>query len=135
MLSLDTQLSILIHLARADHSVSPEELNIIKKTGQENGLNTTQIEALIASPKSIGDLHLLPNEEKLECLIGLIRLMKIDRKIYQKEIDFCEKIALKLGYRPKVVVELSAYIYTSENIHSNRGLLEDIIDKYYINEA
>ena len=90
MLPIDTQLSILIHLAQADHNISIEEIEIIKKTGQDNGLNSTQIEALIASPKSIGDLYRLPKEEKLECLIDLIRLMKIDKKIYQKEIDFCE---------------------------------------------
>ena len=55
MLPIDTQLSILIHLAQADHNISIEEIEIIKKTGQDNGLNSTQIEALIASPKSIGD--------------------------------------------------------------------------------
>jgi|TARA_B110000046_G_C13001984_1_gene402609 uncharacterized tellurite resistance protein B-like protein len=134
MLPVNTQLSILIHLANADHNVSIEELKIIRNTGQENGLNTTQIEALIASPKSVGDLYSLPKEEKLECLIDLIKLMKIDKKIYQKEIDFCERIALKLGYQPKVIMELSAYIYTSENIHTDRKLLEDIVDKYYIHE-
>ena len=53
MLPIDTQLSILIHLAQADHNISIEEIEIIKKTGQDNGLNSTQIEALIASPKSI----------------------------------------------------------------------------------
>ena len=89
MLSLDTQLSILIHLARADHSVSPEELNIIKKTGQENGLNTTQIEALIASPKSIGDLHLLPKEEKLECLILLINTISMKLRISKTDLSIC----------------------------------------------
>ena len=56
MLPIDTQLSILIHLAQADHNISIEEIEIIKKTGQDNGLNSTQIEALIASPKSIGHL-------------------------------------------------------------------------------
>ncbi len=74
-------------------------------------------------------------EEKLECLIDLIRLMKIDKKIYQKEIDFCERIALKLGYQPKVIMELSAYIYTSKSIHTDRSILEDIVDKYYIVET
>ena len=135
MLPIDTQLSILIHLAQADHNISIEEIEIIKKTGQDNGLNSTQIEALIASPKSIGDLYCLPKEEKLECLIDLIRLMKIDKKIYQKEIDFCERIALKLGYQPKVIMELSAYIYTSKSINTDRSILEDIVEKYYIVEA
>ena len=135
MLPIDTQLSILIHLAQADHNISIEEIEIIKKTGQDNGLNSTQIEALIASPKSIGDLYRLPKEEKLECLIDLIRLMKIDKKIYQKEIDFCERIALKLGYQPKVIMELSAYIYTSKSIHTDRSILEDIVAKYYIVET
>ena len=135
MLPIDTQLSRLIHLAQADHNILIEEIDIIKKTGQYNGLNSTKIETLIASPKSIGDLYRLPKEEKLECLIDLIRLMKIDKKIYQKEIDFCERIALKLGYQPKVIMELSAYIYTSKSIHTDRSILEDIVDKYYIVEA
>jgi hypothetical protein len=61
--------------------------------------------------------------------------MKIDKKIYQKEIDFCERIALKLGYQPKVIMELSTYIYTSESIHSDRTILEDIVEKYFIDEV
>ncbi|MAJ50148.1 MAG: hypothetical protein CMB82_00830 [Flammeovirgaceae bacterium] len=122
---------MLIHLANADQNFSNEELEIIRKTGQENGLNTTQIEKLISSPKSIGNLYILPKGEKLKCLIELIRLMKIDKKIYQKEIDFCERIALKLGFQPKVIMELSAYIYTSEDIHTDQSLLEDIVNKYY----
>ena len=65
MLPLDTQLSILIHLAQADHNVSTEEREIIKKTGQDNGLNFTQKEALIASPRSVGDLYRLPKEKKI----------------------------------------------------------------------
>ena len=96
-----------------------------------SGLNTTQIEKLISSPKSIENLYILPKGEKLKCLIELIRLMKIDKKIYQKEIDFCERIALKLGFQPKVIMELSAYIYTSEDIHTDQSLLEDIVNKYY----
>ncbi|MDG1106859.1 MAG: hypothetical protein P8N26_11940 [Cyclobacteriaceae bacterium] len=128
MLPLDTQLSLLIILAQADHNISTEERETIKKTGQDNSLNSTQIEALIASPKSVGDLYRLPKEEKLECLIDLIRLMKIDKKIYQNEIDFCERIALKFGYQPKVIMELSAYIYISESIHTDRSILEDIVN-------
>jgi len=134
VLPLDTQLSMLIHLAQADHNISTEEIEIIKKTDQDNGLNSTQIEAVIASPKSVEDLYHLPKEEKLECLIGLIRLMKIDKKIYQNEIDFCERIALKFGYQPKVIMELSAYIYTSESIHTDRSTLEDIVVTYFIDE-
>ena len=61
--------------------------------------------------------------------------MKIDKKIYQKEIDFCERIALKLGYQTQSIMELSAYIYTSKSIHTDRSILEDIVDKYYIDEA
>jgi len=31
MLPLDTQLSILIHLAQADHNISKKEIEVIKK--------------------------------------------------------------------------------------------------------
>lgn len=57
MLPLDTQLSILIHLAQADHNISKKEIEVIKKKSQYNGLNSTQIEALITFPKSVGDLY------------------------------------------------------------------------------
>ena len=56
MLPVDTQLSIFIHLALVDYNITTEEIKIIKKMGQDNGLNYTQIEALIAYPKSVGDL-------------------------------------------------------------------------------
>ena len=96
--------------------------------------NPCMIKVVITNTE-INGVTTTTKEEKLECLIDLIKLMKIDKKIYQKEIDFCERIALKLGYQPKVIMELSAYIYNSKSIHTDRSILEDIVDKYYIVEA
>ena len=42
--------------------------------------------------------------------------MKVDSKIHEKEIEFCERLALKLGYKPGVIADLSAYIYSDPEI-------------------
>ena len=49
-------------------------------------------------------------------------------------IDFAEKVALKLGYKPAVVAELSAYIYSDPNITTNRDFLISLASDYQIND-
>jgi uncharacterized membrane protein YebE (DUF533 family) len=128
---LNRVLSTLVHLAESDGHISEEEQKMIIRIGKENGLNPDQVEALIKDPKPLEAMSDLPREAKLELIIDVIRLMKIDNKINQQEIKFCESIAVKLGYRAEVVKDLSTYISTSVDVNSDKSLLKEMINKFY----
>jgi hypothetical protein len=56
--------------------------------------------------------------------------MKSDGKIFQNEIDFCEKIAARLGYRKGVVAAMSQHIYSDIAIRADRDMLRKKSDQY-----
>ena len=128
---LNRVLNVLVHLAESDGHISEEEQKMIIRIGKENGLNPDQVEALIKDPKPLEAMSDLPREAKLELIIDVISLMKIDNKINQQEIKFCESIAVKLGYRAEVVKDLSTYISTSVDVNSDKSLLKEMINKFY----
>jgi hypothetical protein len=72
----------------------------------------------------------MTSDEKFEHLYYLITLMKADGKIFQNEIDFCEKIAQRLGYNKGVIAAMSQHIYSDINVRADRELLRSKSDQY-----
>lgn len=130
MLPIEEQLSILVHLSMADKFMAEEESGLIHKIGERSGLSPDEVEVIIDNPKPIPRLKDLPSDEKFEYLYNVIQLMKVDGKIHQSEISFCEKLAVALGYKPGVVAELSAYIYSDPNINTKQSYLRSIADQH-----
>jgi uncharacterized tellurite resistance protein B-like protein len=132
MLPIIDQLSILVHLSKADNFVAQQESELIHSIGEKHGLSHDEIENIIDNPKPLKNLKDLPSDEKFDYLVTIIQLMKIDGKIFQKEIEFCERVALKLGYKPGVVADLSAYIYSDPTISTNKEFLRSLADQHLI---
>ena len=132
MLSVEDQISLLVHLSKVDKFVAAEESELIHKIGKRAGLSEDQVEVIIDNPRPVQNLRDLPPDEKFTYLYDVIQLMKVDGKIYQTEIEFCEKIAVKLGYKPGVIADLSAYIYSDPSINTSRAYLRSIADQHLI---
>ena len=132
MLPIEDQVSLLVHLSKADKFVAAEESELIHRIGKRGGLSVDQVENIIDNPKPIQNLKDLPPDEKFDYLFNIIQLMKVDGKIYQTEIEFCEKVALRLGYKPGVIADLSAYIYSDPDINTNPAYLRSIADSHLI---
>ncbi|MBV6644660.1 MAG: TerB family tellurite resistance protein [Cyclobacteriaceae bacterium] len=132
MLPIEDQISLLVHLSKADNFVAEQESELIHKIGERSGLSKDEIENIIDNPKPLTNLKSLPPDEKFSYLFNIIQLMKVDGKIYQKEIEFCEKVAMKLGYKPGVIADLSAYIYSDPAINTSRKYLRSIADQHLI---
>lgn len=135
MLPIKDQLSIFVHLSKADKVVADEERRLIQAVAKRNGLSPGEADAIIEDPNEIGDLKDLPSDEKFDYLYTVIQLMKIDKKVHQSEIQFCEKIAMKLGYKPGVVADLSQYIFSDPTMASDRRHLRSIADKQLLHRA
>ena len=132
MLSQEQQISILAHLSKADDVVAEEEYRLILFIADGLGFDEEKTKSILNNPHPIPTLKNLPPDEKFTYLFNIIRMMKADGKIHSKEIKFCEKIALNLGYKPGVIADLSAYIYKDPTINSKRDLLRSIADQHLI---
>lgn len=132
MLPIEDQLSIFVHLSKADKVIADEERKLIHAVAKRNGLSPTEADKVIENPNEIGNLANLPEEEKFDYLYTVIQLMKIDKRVHPSEIHFCEKMAMKLGYRPGVVADLSQFIFSDPTMSSGRGHLKKIAAKQLI---
>lgn len=126
------QLNILIQLATADGDLAGKERKLIEHIAKVNNVSGDQIKELLNSPKPITNLQHLSEEERFENLYMVIQLMKVDGQVFKSEIVFCEEIAEKLGYKKKVVSELSKNIYSDPSITSDREMLRKTAAKFRV---
>ena len=129
MLSPNDHISLLAHLSKADNLVAAEEYEIIISIASELGISSEEALAIIENPTKIPPLKELPSDDKFDALHNLIKVMKADGKIHRKEVKFAEKVALRLGYKPGVIADLSAYIFKDPAVNTKRAFLKSIADQ------
>lgn len=120
----------MVQLASADGLLSEKEARFIKLLGKANGMSDDEIEEIIKNPQPIEDLTLLSDDQKFEYVYSLVQMMKADGQVFKSEIAFCERVAEELGYKKKVIGELSSHIYSDPAITANREKLKARAQKY-----
>jgi hypothetical protein len=106
------ELNVLINLAALDHIIEEKESRLIHLIGRANQISSSEIDEMIKRPEPIQGINAMTPDERFEQLCYLIRMMKADGQVITEEIDFCENIAQRLGYKKGVVRELSMHIYS-----------------------
>jgi uncharacterized membrane protein YebE (DUF533 family) len=129
---IERQLNILIQLATIDGKLATKERRLIEHIAKVSNIDDSLVHSLLNDPKPISDLSHLTEDERFEYLYLVIQLMKIDGQVFKSEIVFCEQIAERLGYKRKVVAELSKNIYKDPSITADRQMLKDKAAKYRI---
>jgi len=129
---IQRQLNILIQLATVDGTLATKERKLIEHIAKVNNIDEEQIKELLNQPEPIPDLQHLSEDERFEYLYMVIQLMKVDGQVFKSEIVFCEEIAEKLGYKKKVVSELSKNIYSDPSITADRDMLRNKASKFRI---
>jgi uncharacterized tellurite resistance protein B-like protein len=124
------ELNVLINLAASDLNVAERESKLIHLIGKANGIAKEEIDALVKSPMPIGDINSLTPDEKFEHLYYLIQLMKMDGQVFRSEIQFCERISEKLGFKKAVVGEISQHVYSDPSITADRDMVKEKALKY-----
>ena len=124
------QLNMLINLAASDNMIAEKEARHIRIIGQAAGLSMEEVDEMLKTPTAVGNLTHLTDDEKFEYLYNVIQLMKIDGQVFKSEIVFCEQIAERLGYKKKVVGELSSRIYSDPTVTADRDQLKKSTQKY-----
>lgn len=130
MSSID-QLHVLVQLAKVDGVVVQDEIDLIKQIGEAHGLSSEEISACFDDPDTeIRDLSDMGDDEKYEYIYNLVQLMKIDGRLYKEEINFCSRLAGKLGYDEAVLLELMVKIYSDPDITTDKVSLKSTIQKF-----
>ncbi len=126
------QLNILIQLATIDGRIAPKERKLIEHIAKVNNVDDELVKQYINKPQPLPVLEHLTDDERFEYLYMVIQVMKVDGLVFKSEIDFCEQIAEKLGYKKKVVAELSKNIYSDPSITADRDMMKKTALKYKV---
>ena len=97
------QLNILIQLAEADKHFAPVEKEMIYKIAEANGSTQAVVNDLIRNPIPIGNLTELSENEQFDYLWTCARLIFVDKKIFDAELNFAKNIATKLGFQSEII--------------------------------
>ncbi|MFH6983799.1 TerB family tellurite resistance protein [Marinoscillum sp. 108] len=129
-MSIQSQLSTLIQLAKIDGEFAGEERSLIMMLGKANGVSEAEILNLVENPQPLPPLSTMTDEDRFEYLYNIVQLMKIDSQVYLSEIKYCEELAEKLGFKKGVISKLSSKVFTDPSITSNREALKREVMKY-----
>lgn len=119
------QINMLLKLAAIDRSFAGRERKLIEHFASVNGVDRQELESMLNKPEDTRNLEMLTEDERFEYLYMLIQLMKVDGQVFKSEIVYCEDMAERLGYRRKVVAELSKNIYSDPCITADRDMLRE----------
>ncbi len=119
-------------MAKVDGVVVKEEIDLITQVGKANGMTDEEINECFMREIPIEDLSEIPDDTKYEYIYSIVQLMKIDGRLYKEEINFCAKMASKLGYDKDVLLELILKIYSDPHISADKEEIKSTIQNYLI---
>ena len=93
----------LAALAKADGHIDAREMNFILAVGKKNGVNSTDVQALISGSKDAGNELPTNDSERFDQIFDLVDMMLADGVVDETEMDFCIMMAEKLGFRKAIV--------------------------------
>lgn len=129
-MSIKSQLSALIQLAKIDGDFAGEEKALIMMLGKANGVSEEEVMDLVEHPEPLPPLSTMTEDDRFEYLYNIVQLMKIDSQVYLSEIKYCEELAEKLGFKKSVIAKISSRVFTDPSITSNREALKRQVMKF-----
>ena len=134
-MDIKTHLEVLLKLAMVDENFDDQERKMIGMIAKANGVDQEVMDELILSAlkdktDSRVPLPVLSDDEKFEYLYNIVQLMKIDSKVYLSEINFCEDMAVRLGFNKKVIGRLSRQIFSDPSITTDKDKLKSAVMKF-----
>jgi uncharacterized tellurite resistance protein B-like protein len=125
-----TQIKLLISLAQIDGRVAEREQNYIINIGRANGIYPDEIVPLLEQRHPLVVPADLSNETKFSYIFSLVQLMKIDERMYKEEVLFCSKIAARLGYDQRVMLDLIRLVKNATMEATEMDALQKLTEKY-----
>lgn len=123
------QLKLLVNLARIDGDVAEKERKYISNIGLANKVASEDIQPLFEKNHELVVPANLSDEQKFNYIFSLVQLMKIDERLYKDEIQYCSKVAAKLGYDENVMFELMLHVRSAMEAGETQ-IIRKLTEKY-----
>lgn len=123
------QLKLLVNLARIDGDVAERERKYIANIGLANNIASDDVLALFDKNHEVLVPANLSPEQRFSYIFSLVQLMKIDERLYKDEIQYCSKVAAKLGYDENVMFELMLHVRSAME-SGEMQILRKLTEKY-----
>jgi uncharacterized tellurite resistance protein B-like protein len=124
------QIKLLINLAQADGAIGDLEKNYIINIGRANQMYPDEVEPLFYQQHEVVVPDNLTNDQKFEYIFSLVQLMKVDERMYKPEIQFCSRIAVRLGYQQQAMFDLLLHVRGEMMEHAEKDALKQMMTKY-----
>ncbi|MFT4738473.1 MAG: putative tellurite resistance protein B-like protein [Cyclobacteriaceae bacterium] len=103
---LKDQVEVLVQLAHSDGNFDPSEKKLIATIALDGGMETSEVEELIFGAERSNSISELDEDKRFDVLYNMVPLMKVDGKVLDQEVTFCQKITAQLGYDLRVLMEI-----------------------------
>ena len=123
------QLKLLVNLARIDGDVAERERKYISNIGLANSVATEDVLPLFEKDHEMVVPADLTAEQRFSYIFSLVQLMKIDERLYKDEIQYCSRVASKLGYDENVMFELMLHVRSAME-SGEMQVLKKLTEKY-----
>ena len=127
------QLCALTELAACDGKIDSSERDLIISIGESSGLEKGEILEILEAQTDYYHLDELSEDERFDLLYNAILLMKIDGKVKNEEVRFCEYIANKLGYELRAIMEIYPEVHPNVKIAGVKEKLRRKVSEMHSN--
>ena len=125
----------LVGIAQADGIFDNSEKEFIRQLAEREGLSMKELKEMLQNADKTGKLVKDLNfDDRVDILVYMVKLMKIDGKVLMSEITFSEKVAKALGFEEKAIGFLSGIVEGNPNDTPNIGSINHRMRKYMIGE-
>lgn len=107
---IKSHLRHLVRLAKSDGLLHKNELDFIKSIGKKNGVNDSEVKGIIENPTSVDIVIPDNDDDRFDQIFDLVQMMMKDGVVNDEEMEFCEELANRLGFRKVIVGVLVAKV-------------------------
>ncbi len=117
----------MVLIAKADGVITEDERNLLHKMGQSLSLSEEQVAEIIKNPSKLSIVPPVSREERFEQMIELVRMVQIDGKIDDKEMDVLERVAVGIGYEDLDDVDVESILAMIIRGEDTETILGDLL--------
>lgn len=103
----------LVTVAMADGRLDDDEWDLLVAIAQLVGIREQEIQTIKEAPELVQFVPPKKYDEKVQQLQDLVAVMTIDGEINERELQLCQKIAVKLDLLPQIVDDIISEVITT----------------------
>ncbi|MBW8051183.1 MAG: TerB family tellurite resistance protein [Cytophagales bacterium] len=124
----------LLSLAWVDEEFVQSERDFLYKLGKQQGMDKKELDRIVKHPKTLTFIVPMNPKERLEQIYDLVCMMLADKKVDEREVSLCCKIAKRLRFKPHIVGELVKALVTAVDDGVDRETVKEHLSEFLVQE-